>query len=247
MPASLFPSYSIFDSLLLAKTICEKNGGRPMRRLTLFDALNRSPDSGTSRSLVTASSGYGLTQGGYSADEIKLTEQGRAIVEENNTQALLDSVLSIGIFKAFFDNYKNSTVPLEKAAIDFLVKQGLTEKTAKTCLNIILANGEQLHLIQEISGTKRIVSPEHALEKLRETSFNAESNKPDGGDRKKEEQIQNKGEQEISHHPAPKSASQNAFVPNLHIDIQIHIASDAKTDQIEQIFASMAKYLYGKE
>jgi uncharacterized protein DUF5343 len=36
----------------------------------------------------------------------------------------------------------------------------------------------------------------------------------------------------------------NGFSPSLHIDIQIHIASDASTDQIDQIFASMAKHLY---
>jgi hypothetical protein len=33
--------------------------------------------------------------------------------------------------------------------------------------------------------------------------------------------------------------------PSVHIDIQIHIAPEASTDQIEQIFASMAKHLYG--
>lgn len=32
--------------------------------------------------------------------------------------------------------------------------------------------------------------------------------------------------------------------PSLHIDIQIHIAADASGDQIDQIFASMAKHLY---
>lgn len=32
--------------------------------------------------------------------------------------------------------------------------------------------------------------------------------------------------------------------PSLHIDIQIHLASDATPDQIDQIFASMAKHLY---
>jgi hypothetical protein len=31
--------------------------------------------------------------------------------------------------------------------------------------------------------------------------------------------------------------------PSLHIDIQIHISPEASTDQIEQIFASMAKHL----
>lgn len=31
--------------------------------------------------------------------------------------------------------------------------------------------------------------------------------------------------------------------PSIHIDIQIHISPDAKSDQIDQIFASMAKHL----
>jgi hypothetical protein len=36
--------------------------------------------------------------------------------------------------------------------------------------------------------------------------------------------------------------------PSLHIDIQIHISPDAKPEQIEQIFNSMAKHLYkGKD
>lgn len=33
--------------------------------------------------------------------------------------------------------------------------------------------------------------------------------------------------------------------PEVHIDIQIHISSDASAEQIDQIFSSMAKHLYG--
>jgi hypothetical protein len=33
--------------------------------------------------------------------------------------------------------------------------------------------------------------------------------------------------------------------PSLHIDIQIHISPEASADQIDQVFASMAKHLYG--
>jgi hypothetical protein len=36
----------------------------------------------------------------------------------------------------------------------------------------------------------------------------------------------------------------NGFGHSLHIDIQIHISSDASADQIDHIFASMAKHLY---
>lgn len=37
------------------------------------------------------------------------------------------------------------------------------------------------------------------------------------------------------------------MTPSLHIDMQIHIAPEASSDQIDQIFASMAKHLYGKK
>ena len=55
--------------------------------------------------------------------------------------------------------------------------------------------------------------------------------------------------------PKPISASENADFepqtiashnrPNLHIDLQIHISPDSSPEQIETIFASMAKHLYG--
>lgn len=35
--------------------------------------------------------------------------------------------------------------------------------------------------------------------------------------------------------------------PNLHIDVQVHISADATAEQIDQIFASMAKHLYGSQ
>jgi hypothetical protein len=35
-------------------------------------------------------------------------------------------------------------------------------------------------------------------------------------------------------------------VPNLHLDLQIHISADAGVDQIEAVFQSMAKHLYDR-
>ena len=34
--------------------------------------------------------------------------------------------------------------------------------------------------------------------------------------------------------------------PSVHIDLQIHISPDASPEQIDSIFASMAKHLYGR-
>ena len=44
--------------------IQEHGSGQKIRRLTLFDALQRSPDSGPTRKLITGSVQYGLTTGG---------------------------------------------------------------------------------------------------------------------------------------------------------------------------------------
>jgi len=35
------------------------------------------------------------------------------------------------------------------------------------------------------------------------------------------------------------------LLPGLHIDVQVHISPEASPDQVDQIFASMAKHLYG--
>jgi hypothetical protein len=46
--------------------------------------------------------------------------------------------------------------------------------------------------------------------------------------------------------PAQATPPQSRGGPSVHIDIQVHISPEANADQIEQIFASMAKHLYGK-
>ncbi|MES0879660.1 DUF5343 domain-containing protein [Roseibium sp. SCP14] len=58
-------------------------------------------------------------------------------------------------------------------------------------------------------------------------------------------------EAETRHAPAPdlKSAAKagaKSKAPSLHIDIQVHVSSEASAEQIDQIFASMAKHLYNR-
>jgi hypothetical protein len=64
---------------------------------------------------------------------------------------------------------------------------------------------------------------------------------------------------EVTDHPTPISSvalpvsapqspicqSGLGVLPGLHIDVQVHISPEASPDQIDQIFASMAKHLYG--
>ena len=58
-------------------------------------------------------------------------------------------------------------------------------------------------------------------------------------------------ESETLHAPVTDSksaarAGAKSTAPSLHIDIQVHVSSEASAEQIDQIFASMAKHLYGR-
>jgi hypothetical protein len=72
-----FPASSFQEALTIADAIQAYSGGSgKIRRLTLFDALKKSPDSGPSRQLVTNSARYGLTTGSYKAEHLELTSKG---------------------------------------------------------------------------------------------------------------------------------------------------------------------------
>jgi hypothetical protein len=45
---------------------------------------------------------------------------------------------------------------------------------------------------------------------------------------------------------AAESDAGKARGPSVHVDVQVHISPDASAEQIDQIFASMAKHLYGR-
>lgn len=56
---------------------------------------------------------------------------------------------------------------------------------------------------------------------------------------------------ESTHRPVREASSGNAPInspngPSVHIDIQVHIAPESTPEQIDQIFKSMGKHLYGK-
>ena len=71
-----FPASSFEEAFSFAKQVYEFASGQPVRRLTLFDHVGKSPESGTSRQLMTNANKYGLIKGGYQADILELTPDG---------------------------------------------------------------------------------------------------------------------------------------------------------------------------
>lgn len=60
--ARQFPALSFAEACALPEAIQEHGAGQPIRRTTLFDKLERSPEGGTTRKLITSSVQYGLTK-----------------------------------------------------------------------------------------------------------------------------------------------------------------------------------------
>lgn len=77
-----FPACAFEEALAFAKSILEYGSGKPVRRISLFDHLEKSPESGPSRQLITNASKYGLIKGSYKAEQLELTPDGARSVDD---------------------------------------------------------------------------------------------------------------------------------------------------------------------
>lgn len=170
----LFPNQGFQESLFLANAIQKHASGQEVRRLTLFEALDRSPDSGPTRKLITASNQYGLTNGSYQADVLSLTEAGAAATDPSvpdaaKLRARIElAVLGVEPFKAIFDKYAGGRLPQIPVMRDAAVGAGVDPNDAAECVETFLANARYVGLIRTIGGTEHLVTVEDALDQLPE-------------------------------------------------------------------------------
>ena len=166
----LFPQMSFDEALFLGRAIQEHGAGQPIRRLTLFEALGRAPDSGPTRKLITASSQYAITTGGYSAETLGLTALGATASDPTaapGTQLAAKAELAIiGIppFKAIYEQYKDSRVPAPAVLRDAATTAGVPDENADECVETFLANARDLGLIRNIGGSEHLIAIEAAVD-----------------------------------------------------------------------------------
>lgn len=168
-----FPACSFKEALPLAEAILSVAAGQRVRRLTLFEQLGRSADSGPSHQLITNSSQYGLTKGGYSAEFLELTEEGRlAVGDDSLGRAKVAARLELAIarispFSALYEHFKNNRVPTISVLRDFAIDQNLAaEDNADECIETFLANARDLDLLRTYAGAERLLTFEHLLDEL---------------------------------------------------------------------------------
>lgn len=169
-----FPVASFRQSAELAEAMVEIAGGaRQVRRVTLFDHLGRSPESGPSRQLVTNSSRYGLTEGGYQAETLTLTEDGlKAASPESSPRERARAQFRLAIgkiepFNALYERFAGSKLPAQQVMRDFLIgDHAMSEEDAKEAVELFILNARDIGLVQTLSGAERILTQEHMLDEL---------------------------------------------------------------------------------
>ena len=242
-PTKPFPSVPFEKVAQFAISINQFGVSGEIQRLTLLGKLNMSSGSSATRALISAGKKYGLTIGNFGATSLKLTANGEIFTGAAATGADTSklgfsfAIEKIDPFIAVYERLREKRLPDDGVLKDEFVRAGLSADDASTAAEIFLGNLRYLGLIQPISGSDHVrdisaIAPDVQSQEPISPSDNGGSATETPST---EAQTSKNGDMMI---PAKE--------PSVHIDVQIHIDSNAAAAQIDQIFASMAKHLYGR-
>ena len=167
-----FPASTFEEPLEFARAIFRIGSGQPVKRLTLFDQLGKSPESGGSRQLIVNAGKYGLTRGGVQADNIELTPEGQKAVDEQVTrreQARVWTELAITRIEPFqklYDKFVGNKLPAHAVLIDAAKDAGIEPEHAAEAVDTFVVNLRFAGLLKTLSGAERIISLDMLLSEL---------------------------------------------------------------------------------
>jgi hypothetical protein len=167
-----FPASTFEEPLDFAKAIFSIGSGQPVKRLTLFHQLNKSPESGGSRQLIINAGKYGLTRGGVQAENIELTPEGQKAVddqinsrEKTRVRAEL-AILTIDPFSKLYEKFVGNKLPAHAVLIDAAKDAGIDPDHAAEAVDTFVVNLRFVGLLKTLSGAERIISLDMLLSEL---------------------------------------------------------------------------------
>ncbi|WP_197736618.1 hypothetical protein [Rhodanobacter sp. T12-5] len=168
-----FPACAFEDALEFAKSIMEFGSGQQVRRVTLFDHLQKSPESSASRQLITNTGKYGLTEGSYKAEFLKLTANGAKAVDEEIPERerararIALAIEGVDAFNALYKKFLGNKLPPRASLVDAVKDASIPEELAEEAVDTFVLNLRFVGLLQTLSGAERIVTIEHYLDSLK--------------------------------------------------------------------------------
>ena len=164
-----YPSFTLQDSVSVAKAIYEVNAGLPFDRELLAGALGTTPKSSAFTMRLNASAAYGLTEGGYNDPDIRLTNLGETVVaaDGEDERARAEAAMTPEIFGGFYELLDGRILPQSEYLHNILQRQlGIRPDLAEECLGILQDNGEFAGIISEVDGgyLVRLPDPDIAVQ-----------------------------------------------------------------------------------
>ncbi|HEX4131323.1 MAG TPA: hypothetical protein VHZ24_14885 [Pirellulales bacterium] len=165
-----YPVTTFEEALKIPLGIMQHAAGEPVRRLRLLQLMDMSPSSQATRDAITNSAKYAMTEGHHSAEELKLTERGRMVVDPTaapraRRQAAFElSIASVPSFKKLYDIYHGKPMPALEIMQDAL--HDLDKGDRQPCVDVFIGNASYVGLLKTIGGSKHLLAIEDALDDL---------------------------------------------------------------------------------
>src|SRR5260370_19521270 len=151
-----FPALTFQEALTIPDAIQKYAAGQKVRRLIVFEKLNKEPDRVESRRIVTASGQYGLTKGSYQAEFLELTEEGNEATSDAVSPAKqLQARFNLAIakhdpFSLLYNKMKSGRMPAKEVMADHLSEAKLEQGEQAGCIDTFIFNMKFLWLFRAI-------------------------------------------------------------------------------------------------
>lgn len=154
------PRASLNEALRIPRALAEQYGKHPATPVDVGAAIGIRPTSGGFRDLAGSSIAYGMTEGGYNADVIALTDLGRRIVapveEGDDRKAMQEAFLNPRVVNQFLKRYDGSPFPIDQIAKNVLEGMGVPSDRAADALGMIKTTSQELGFLVDINGKKYV-------------------------------------------------------------------------------------------
>jgi len=148
------PSNSLEKALRIPKAIADNYGYKPTSALQLAVALDMQPSTGGFRMLTGSAVAYGLTTGGYNANEIAITPLGmrviRPTVENDDLAAKREALLKPRVIREFLKKYDNAPIPRDDIARNVLADLGVPADRTSDVFKLIVESAGSVGFLRTI-------------------------------------------------------------------------------------------------
>lgn len=227
------PGYSLDQAMRVARAIAENYAYKPTRPMNVAGAMGMSPNSGPFRMITGAAVAYGITTGAAQAPEIGLTPLGmrivRPTVEGDDLAARREAILKPKLVGEFLRDYDNASLPSEAIAKNVLQQKGVPTERLGDVLDLIVSSAKAVGFVREWGGKQYVDLASPIVPEVADAVAAAAVPAPAPAARQA---------------PAAQPPAVALSVgPGIHINIEIHIAADATSETIEEIFKNMRRYV----